>query len=291
MNELIHAAEHVLSYPEAAPPRRHGPQGYSDYGSYKPWLRDEFAFRCVYCLSRETWKPDGHEGFSVEHIAPRATHPEAAREYDNLLYACVSCNARRQCVPLPIDPSRRPLGGHLRIDHDGTAQALTAEGQRLIDLCRLNRTSLRRYRWRLLRVVRFLSTSDHSEASRALAQFLSFPEDLPDLASLRPPGGNTRPKGLRSVTTNAAAVATCRRSIKRDFFQRISASGCVGPVCCNSLIENAQSQTPHQTRRPDSPRGPGLTDREFGCANGQLACLSSLGRQVDGVARASQHIA
>jgi hypothetical protein len=29
----------------------------TDYESYRPWLRDEFAFRCVYCLTRETWGP------------------------------------------------------------------------------------------------------------------------------------------------------------------------------------------------------------------------------------------
>ena len=35
--------------------RRHGPMGYADYASYRPWLRDEFSFRCVYCLLREQW--------------------------------------------------------------------------------------------------------------------------------------------------------------------------------------------------------------------------------------------
>ena len=44
-----------FSYPAAAHVRRHGPQGYADYPSYLPWLRDEFSFRCVYCLLREQW--------------------------------------------------------------------------------------------------------------------------------------------------------------------------------------------------------------------------------------------
>jgi hypothetical protein len=42
-------------YPRAAPLRRHGPAGYAQYERYRPWLRDEFAFRCVYCLKREQW--------------------------------------------------------------------------------------------------------------------------------------------------------------------------------------------------------------------------------------------
>jgi hypothetical protein len=49
----------VFDYPVGTHVRRHGPQGYLDYKHYKPWLRDEFSFRCVYCLCRETWFPDG----------------------------------------------------------------------------------------------------------------------------------------------------------------------------------------------------------------------------------------
>jgi hypothetical protein len=46
-----------------------------DYTSFKPWLRDEFIFRCVYCLTRERWCPAGHEDFSVEHFIAQATDP------------------------------------------------------------------------------------------------------------------------------------------------------------------------------------------------------------------------
>ena len=41
-------------YPASPHVRRHGPMGYADHASFRPWLRDEFAFRCVYCLRRET---------------------------------------------------------------------------------------------------------------------------------------------------------------------------------------------------------------------------------------------
>lgn len=44
-----------FNYPDAPHRRRHGPRGYADYASYRPWLRDEFTFRCVYCLLREQW--------------------------------------------------------------------------------------------------------------------------------------------------------------------------------------------------------------------------------------------
>ena len=42
-------------YPSTPHVRRHGPAGYADSTGYRPWLRDEFSFRCVYCLMREQW--------------------------------------------------------------------------------------------------------------------------------------------------------------------------------------------------------------------------------------------
>ena len=44
------------AYPSKALNRRHGPSGYTDYHSYRPWLEDDFAFRCVYCLKRMVWR-------------------------------------------------------------------------------------------------------------------------------------------------------------------------------------------------------------------------------------------
>jgi hypothetical protein len=45
----------AFNYPAEPHLRRHGPRGYADAASYRPWLRDEFAFRSVYCLFREQW--------------------------------------------------------------------------------------------------------------------------------------------------------------------------------------------------------------------------------------------
>jgi hypothetical protein len=58
-----------FAYPDSKHDRQHGPRGYIDYRSYKPWLRDEFMFRCVFCLRRERWL-DGHISFGVEHLKP-----------------------------------------------------------------------------------------------------------------------------------------------------------------------------------------------------------------------------
>src|SRR5438132_86366 len=102
---LLVACDRVFQYSDTPPLRRHGPCGYSAYQFYKPWLRDEFAFRCFYCLWRERWQADGHHGFGAEHVHPQGTQPGQRLDYDNMIYACNMCNSTRREVPLPINPS------------------------------------------------------------------------------------------------------------------------------------------------------------------------------------------
>ena len=85
--------------------RRHGPEGYTNYRSYRNWLRDEFAFRCVYCLHREQWY--GRSGtFDLDHFVPTAADPEGELLYTNLLYAWRTCNRAKQAVLGLPDPVR-----------------------------------------------------------------------------------------------------------------------------------------------------------------------------------------
>jgi hypothetical protein len=197
MTELLRtAAATVFHYPSVPPVRRHGPCGYVDYTSFKPWLRDEFTFRCVYCLTRELWCPAGHEDFGVEHFIAQAIDPQLRSVYDNLFYVCCACNAARRDVWLPLDPAHEPLGAHWRIVRDGSAEALTAEGAQFIAICRLNRPALVDFRRRLLRLVETLLSHNEAQANDVLCDLLAFPADLPDLEALRPPEGNARPEGI-----------------------------------------------------------------------------------------------
>ena len=75
----------AFTYPAEPHVRRHGPQRYADAASYRPWLRDEFAFRCVYCLRRERWEASGHEAFGVDHLIPRSVHSAGICDYDNMV--------------------------------------------------------------------------------------------------------------------------------------------------------------------------------------------------------------
>src|SRR5689334_15828352 len=103
-----------FEYPQKEHQRRHTPRQYAAYPEYKDFLRDEFLFRCVYCLVRETWQGSGRF-FSVEHFAPKSKHSELTCEYGNLLYACMDCNCAKGGHELPayLQPECSPFGLHL----------------------------------------------------------------------------------------------------------------------------------------------------------------------------------
>jgi hypothetical protein len=186
-----------FQYPTQPHQRRHGPQGYRDPASYKPWLRDEFSFACVFCLLRESWFPAdlGPDAFSVEHHQPQSLRPDLVCIYDNLLYVCNKCNSRKG-VNLVPDPCHEPYGSHLMILENGSVAALTAEGRKLIQLFHLNRKELSQLRLELLELLRTFHNDSTSESATRLRKLMSFPDNLPDLAALRPPGGNSRPAGV-----------------------------------------------------------------------------------------------
>ncbi len=186
----------MFRYAETRHQRRHGPQGYQDYRSYKPWLRDEFHFRCVYCLCRERWFPDGDDNFSVDHVRPRRVAPERIGDYDNLVYACCQCNAAKQDATGLLNPCEEPFGRHLNVLSDGTIRGLTPQGANLIRICRLDRPKLHVFRHGILELHRELERQQRSEADALRRRFFGFPVNLPRLSVLRPPSGNMRPRGI-----------------------------------------------------------------------------------------------
>ena len=179
-----------FEYPAHPHDRRHGPAGYRDLDSFRPWLRDEFAFRCVYCLRREPWEP-GQTGFEIDHLAPVAAAPELARAYDNLLYTCDVCNSVKGARPLP-DPGRELVADAVSVGPDGRITGHTRGARRIIRRLGLDDTEFTTYRARWIRIIALAEQHDPA----LYRQLLGFPDDLPDLRRLRPPGGNTRPDGV-----------------------------------------------------------------------------------------------
>jgi hypothetical protein len=174
-------------YPDAPIVRRHAPAGYTDYSSYKPWLRDEVTFRCVFCLMRERMYPNGQDSFSVEHLKPRSARPDLTCEYSNLVYACLKCNSNKNDRGPVLDPCRSAYALHLTVASDGTIQGNTGDGQKLIRLIRLDRDELNDFRRRILRLVRAAHRYPRSVWAREVRAFISYPADMPDLRTRRAP--------------------------------------------------------------------------------------------------------
>jgi len=188
----------IFEFPKKAYSRRHGPSGYKAYPSYKDWLRDEFTFRCIFCLIRERWYPNGHAAFSVEHLIPQSVAPEKILDYDNLLYACLSCNSVKQGLWPILDPCTDPYGLHLEVNDDGTVNALSVQGNILRDTFHLNESQRVEYRSRMLQLCRQLQGNPgHSRLVGLFIRNFGFPDNLPDLRKMRPPQ-NRRPDGVKS---------------------------------------------------------------------------------------------
>ena len=179
----------VFGYPPLPHQRRHGPAGYTAYERYRPWLRDEFSFRCVFCLRREQWETRFGR-FHMEHFLPQSSFPHAVADYDSLLYSCVSCNIAKSDTELP-DPCHCMLAGTVEVHDDGSIHGLTRNARRIIRVLGLDAPEYQEYR-RLWIGVEQLARAENPSLFR---QVMKYPDDLPNLAILRPPN-NLRPEGV-----------------------------------------------------------------------------------------------
>lgn len=187
MGRVVQTVE-PYAYPPAAHRRRHGPADYTDYASYRPWLEDEFSFRCVYCLKRMVWAPTG--GWAVDHLIPQHEAPELECEYDNLVFACQFCNSQKGCKRVP-DPCKVAYGACLRVEPDGRVTPLNAYGCRLVRVLSLNHSWQVAERLKTRKVLSMLARHDRT----VFEEWMRYPADLPDLARKTPPR-NTRPEGV-----------------------------------------------------------------------------------------------
>lgn len=116
--------------------------------------------------------------------------------YTQLVYACCQCNAAKQAAADVLDPWVEPFGRHVQVAADGTIHGRTPQGHALIQICRLDRPKLTVFRQGMLHLWHDLRERPGSEAAALRQRFFGAPENLPHLAALRPPGGNTRPQGI-----------------------------------------------------------------------------------------------
>ena len=179
----------IFDYPEERSDRRHGPAGYADYESYREWLRDEFCFRCVYCLKRETWGRVTGD-FELDHFEPQSLHPEKALDYLNLVYSCRTCNLIKSASSID-DPFELLHSKNLQCGPDGHLVPLSTKANRLILVLDLNSPQAVEWRQMWTRIVSMALQSDSS----LYAMLTGFPRNLPDLGRKQPPS-NSRPEGV-----------------------------------------------------------------------------------------------
>jgi hypothetical protein len=129
--------------------------------------------------------------FDLDHFVPQAHEPQQYPEYANLLYACRACNGAKGDQTTP-DPSQVLTADQVKVNADGSIQGLSSDAERLVWLLGLDGPKYRAWRLLWLRIVELAATYDRELYHR----LMQFPEDLPNLKRLRPPNGNTRPKGI-----------------------------------------------------------------------------------------------
>jgi hypothetical protein len=139
--------------------RRSDPPAVSNYTQYKQALREDFQYRCAYCMLHEG-DPygGGFHHFQIDHFRPRNKFPDLINTYRNLYYACSWCN-RAKGATWPSDPEQTlgylfvdPCVEDLYTTHStfdpstGKLNSRTNAGDFTITEIRLNRRMFKRLR-------------------------------------------------------------------------------------------------------------------------------------------------
>jgi hypothetical protein len=181
-----------FTYASHAHIRKHGPVGYPRHTMYRNWLRDEFVFTCVYCLRRENWATLRRD-WEIDHQIAKSIDRKSALDYDNLVYACSTCN-RTKATQFAPDPCKVAYGSCVQVDSNGEIHPI--EGSRHgLDL--IEAVGLDAEDYNEMRRAVFELLADLPVTSQSYERFFGFPKELPDLSKEPlPPGGNKRPAGI-----------------------------------------------------------------------------------------------
>ena len=151
--------------------------GYPKYGLYRNWLRDEFVFTCVYCLRRETWATLRRD-WEIDHFVPKSIHREGLVDYDNLVYACSTCN-RSKAAHLAPDPCKVAYGSCVEVDDNGEIHSIESnnDGIALIETLGLDAED-----YNELRRAVFELRDSLPMGSKPFCRWFGYPKELPNLA-------------------------------------------------------------------------------------------------------------
>jgi hypothetical protein len=141
-------------------------------------------------LKRERWGQVTAE-YELDHFEPQSVRPDLETSYGNLVYACRRCNHVKRAKNVD-DPFMVATTENLRMIPTGELVGQSSIALRLIRVLDLNSPAMVQWRTLWLRIVDLAERNDVS----LYRELLRFPEPLPSLKRLRPPGGNSRPDGI-----------------------------------------------------------------------------------------------
>ncbi len=160
------------NFREYSPQHNHNFQKpYKSYRSYKKYLVLDFNNCCGYCNGHDTWN-GGPKSYHIDHFAPQDKFPQLETQYDNLIYACPSCNLAKSNKWYSNNsntnshfingkglqkPTEIDFNIHFVRDADGAIQGNTVEGVFMVKTLKLN---LERHSiiWRLTRLQNLITS-------------------------------------------------------------------------------------------------------------------------------------
>ena len=132
----------------------------------------------MYC--RKTDRNQYKGSFHVEHYKPKNRFPELVNEYNNLFYACATCNQFKGDYwsdekPLQVlNPCDHVMSHHLMFSHE-LVEKLTPQGEFNIELLRLNNNESILFRREaigsilsLIKIVFSLKNSNYEDAREGI---------------------------------------------------------------------------------------------------------------------------
>lgn len=186
-------ADQIFAYSSGPHHRKHGPRGYENYESYRDWIRDDFSYRCVFSLFRETWPGCS---LHVDHLISQKQRPDLICSYENLILLEGRANLAKGKKYLP-DPGQIDLSQclfvHTKGQRVGEIEALNPDGRRIVDTLRLNGKQAVGDRQKILGILRSVAVTDE----KLFRTLVGYPSELPDLSSKNAPA-NTRPQGVKT---------------------------------------------------------------------------------------------